>query len=100
MESSGRAHSVPRPALRRRYADAPAGAPRCAPSAPAKAHRRVPPASQSGLLAAFIYPIARWRLDTFGDQPSRNERAARQPERLQAIQPRAELGASTIYLAL
>src|ERR1700686_4678975 len=43
--------------LRRRYADAPAGAPRCAPSAPAEARRRVPPASQSGLLAAFIFAM-------------------------------------------
>jgi hypothetical protein len=41
--------------LRRRYADAPAGAPRGAPSAPAGARRRFPPASKSGLLAAFIF---------------------------------------------
>ena len=40
--------------LRRRYADAPAGAPRGAPPAPAGARRRFPPASKSGLLAAFI----------------------------------------------
>jgi hypothetical protein len=57
-ESSGRAHSVPRPAfggamltlLRVR---------RAAPSAPAGARRRFPPASQSGLLAAFIVASAR-----------------------------------------
>jgi hypothetical protein len=41
--------------LRRRYADAPAGAPRGAPSAPVGARRRFPPASKSGLLAAFIF---------------------------------------------
>src|SRR5216684_676864 len=41
--------------LRRRYADAPAGAPRCARSAPAGARRRFPPASKSGLLVAFIF---------------------------------------------
>ena len=41
--------------LRRRYADAPAGAPRGAPAAPAGARRRFPPASKSGLLAAFIF---------------------------------------------
>src|SRR5258708_29105178 len=40
--------------LRRLYAHAPAGAPRCAPSAPAEARRRFPPASKCGLLAAFI----------------------------------------------
>jgi hypothetical protein len=40
--------------LRRRYADAPAGAPRYAPSAPAEARRRFPPASQSALPAAFF----------------------------------------------
>jgi hypothetical protein len=43
--------------LRRRYADAPAGAPRCAPSAPARARRRVPPASKGGLLAAFFFAM-------------------------------------------
>jgi hypothetical protein len=33
----------------------PAGAPRGAPSAPAGARRRFPPASKSGLLAAFFF---------------------------------------------
>ena len=41
--------------LRRRYADAPAGAPRGAPSAPVGARRRFRPASKSGLLAGFIF---------------------------------------------
>src|SRR5258708_7259361 len=41
--------------LRRRYADAPASAPLRAPSAPAAARRRFPPASKSGLLAAFFF---------------------------------------------
>jgi hypothetical protein len=55
QECSGRAHSVLRPAfggamltlLRVRRAGA--------PSAPAGARRRFPPASKSGLLAAFIF---------------------------------------------
>src|SRR6516225_8958263 len=42
--------------LRRRYADAPAGAPRGAPSAPAGARRRFPPASKCGLLAVSAIP--------------------------------------------
>ena len=53
-ESFGPVALGPASRLRRRYADAPAGAPRCAPSAPAEARRRFPPASKCGFLAAFI----------------------------------------------
>src|ERR1700674_4880675 len=53
-ESFGPVALGPASRLRRRYADAPAGAPRCAPSALAEARRRFPPASKCGLLAAFI----------------------------------------------
>ena len=49
--ASGRSHSIPRPALRRRYADAPAGAPRCALRRRPEARRRFPPAPKRGLLA-------------------------------------------------
>src|SRR5262249_55220510 len=50
--------------LRRRYTDAPAGAPRSAPSVPAGVQRRFPPASKSGLLAAFVflYETELWRV--------------------------------------
>ena len=46
--------------------NAPAGAPRYAPSAPAGTRRRVPPASQSGLLAAFILRVQGCRLTQSG----------------------------------
>jgi hypothetical protein len=41
LRASGRAHSIPRP-VRRRYADAPAGAPRCAPAAPSGGSTALP----------------------------------------------------------
>ena len=45
-----------------RPSDAPAGAPPGVPSAPAGARRRFPPASKSGLLAAFIFLLGDPRL--------------------------------------